>query len=115
MTLADERLRELDDSPPGVGGHPLTRCRAAAELIVKGQYEAAGEALGELWPGIGGRPATAGLPHAEESEVLLQCGTLTGWLGSVRNVPGEQERAQDLLSEALRKFEAQGMPGKASE
>jgi tetratricopeptide (TPR) repeat protein len=93
----------------------LLRCRSAAELIYKGQYEAAGEALGELWPGVGRRPETAGMPPAVEAEVLLQCGTLTGWLGSVRNVPGAQERAQDMLSEALRVFESQGALAGASE
>jgi tetratricopeptide (TPR) repeat protein len=115
MTLADERLRELDNSSPTSGGHTLLRCRAAAEMIFKGQYEAAGEALGELWPGVGRRPATGGMPPAAEAEVLLQCGTLTGWLGSVRNVSGAQEQAQDLLSEALRRFESVGRAAGASE
>jgi tetratricopeptide (TPR) repeat protein len=98
-----------------VGGRILLRCHTASELIQKGQYETAAESLGELWPGTGQRPATEGMPPASEAEVLLQCGTLTGWLGSVRNVPGAQEQAQDLLSEAQRKFESEGMPTKASE
>src|SRR5215210_6659123 len=55
------------------------------------------------------------MPPAVEAEVLLQCGALTGWLGSVRNVAGAQEQAKDMLSEAERKFRAQGMPAKASE
>src|SRR5215204_2907136 len=115
MTLADERLRELGNSLPTSDERVLLRCRSAAELIYKGQYEAAGEALGELWPGIGRRPLTDGMPPAFEAEILLQCGTLTGWLGSVRNVSGAQEQAQDMISEARRQFESQGMLSKVSE
>ena len=115
MTLADVRLRELDDSPPGVGGRVPLHCRAAAKLIFKGQYEAAGEALGELWAGIGRRPATEGMPPAVEAEVLLRCGALTGWLGSGRNVAGAQEQALDMLSEARRRFESEGRAAGASE
>src|SRR5215210_5359229 len=55
------------------------------------------------------------MPPAVEAEVLLQCGTLTGWLGSVRNVSGAQEQAKDMLSEAERIFHSQGMLTKASE
>ena len=115
MTLADERLRELDDSSPSVDERVLLRCRSAAELILKGQFESAGEAMGELWQGVGHRPATEKLPPALEAEVLLQCGVLTGWLGSGRNVAGAQERAQDMLSEALRLFESEGRTSGASE
>jgi tetratricopeptide (TPR) repeat protein len=50
-----------------------------------------------------------------DAEVLLQCGTLTGWLGSARIISGAQEHAKDMLSEAERKFRTQGMLSKASE
>jgi tetratricopeptide (TPR) repeat protein len=115
MNLADERLKELDN--PSLTGDEriLLRCRVAADFIHKGQYEAAREALGELWAGIGERPDVKRLPPAVAAEVLLQCGALTGWLGSARNVSGAQERAKDMLSEAERKFRSQGMPAKASE
>src|SRR5215211_4733351 len=98
MNLADERLRELDN--PSLTGNErvLLRCRVAADLIHKGQYEAAREALGGLWLGVGQRPAVSELPPALEAEVLLQCGTLAGWLGSARNVSGAQEQAKDMLS-----------------
>jgi tetratricopeptide (TPR) repeat protein len=115
MTLADERLKELD-SPLLTGDEELLlRCRVAGDLIHKGQYEAGREALGRLWPGIGQRPQVDDLPPALEAEVLLQCGTLTHLLGNVRNVAGAQERAKDMLSEAARKFRSQGMLSKVSE
>jgi tetratricopeptide (TPR) repeat protein len=91
------------------------RCRVAADFIHKGQYEAAREALGELWRDIGERPEVKKLPPVTAAEVLLQCGTLTGWIGSARNVSGAQEKAKDLLTEAFRVFLSQAKHAKASE
>jgi len=112
MTLADERLRELDNPSLTEGERVLIRCRVAADLIHKGQYEAAREALGELWLGVGHRPPVRRLPPAVNAEVLLRCGTLTHWLGNAGNVSGAQEQAKDMLSEAARIFRAEGMPAK---
>jgi tetratricopeptide (TPR) repeat protein len=115
MTLADERLRQPDSPLLAEGEGALLRCRAAAGFINKGQYEAAREALGGLWAGVGQRPEVGNLPPAVAAEVLLQCGSLAGWLGSGGNVPGAQERAKDLLSEALRRFMSLGQHAKVSE
>lgn len=49
MTLADERLKELDNPSLTTDERALLRCRVAADLIHAGQYEAARESLGELW------------------------------------------------------------------
>jgi tetratricopeptide (TPR) repeat protein len=115
MNLADERLQELDNPSLTEDERVLMRCNVAADLIQIGQYEAAQEALGELWPGIGQRPPVRGLPPGLEAEVLLQCGTLTHLLGNARNVAGAEEQAKDMLSEAARKFRAVGSPAKVSE
>jgi tetratricopeptide (TPR) repeat protein len=115
MTLADERLKELDSPSLTENERVLLRCRVAADFIHTGQYEAAREALGELWQGVGQRPEVKRLPPVTAAEVLLQCGTLTGWIGSARNVSGAQEKAQDLLTEAVRKFHSQGKREKVSE
>jgi tetratricopeptide (TPR) repeat protein len=115
MTLADERLRELDNPSLTDNECILIRCRVASDLIHKGQYEAAREALGELWPGVGEQPNVKGLPQVIAAEVLLQCGVLTGWLGRIRSVEGAQEKAQDLITKALRKFQSQGRREKVSE
>ncbi|HVF55277.1 MAG TPA: hypothetical protein VM934_03955, partial [Pyrinomonadaceae bacterium] len=71
--------------------------------------------MGELWLGVGERPDVKKLPPVVAAEVLLQCGVLTGWLGRARNVAGAQEKAQDLITEALRRYQAQGRREKASE
>jgi CheY-like chemotaxis protein/tetratricopeptide (TPR) repeat protein len=78
----------------------------AKELEDMGNYNAAGEALGELWPEIGGRPVFEKLREATAAEVLLRVGTLTGWLGSTRQIEGAQETAKNLISESITRFEA---------
>jgi tetratricopeptide (TPR) repeat protein len=93
----------------------LLRCRSAAELIHTGRYEAACEELGDLWNGIGERPNLQGLGVLEAAELLLRCGVLSCFLGTTHSVPEAQERAKDLLTEALRKFQSQGQHSKASE
>jgi tetratricopeptide (TPR) repeat protein len=56
-----------------------------------------------------------GLPPAVVAEVLLQCGALAGQHGGARNAGGIQERAKDLLTEAVRAFKSIGNYRKASE
>jgi len=69
MNLADDRLKELDSPSLTADGRALIRCHVAAELIHKGQYEAAREALGELWRGVGERPNVEGLSEPTAAEV----------------------------------------------
>ncbi len=115
MNLADSCLKELALSSLPLNEHISLRCRAAAEFIDIGQYESAREALDDLWQGIGIRPKLKGLPPLIGAEVLLQCGVLSGWLGSAQHISGAQENAKDMLSEALRTFETHGQPSKVSE
>src|SRR5438270_4837471 len=115
MNLADNRLKELDNPSLTRNERVLLRCRLASEFIHKGQYETAREALGELWQGIGRRPEVEKLKPATAAEVLLQCGALSGWLGRIQHVSGAQEKAEDLISEALRMFESQRQSSKVAE
>ncbi len=64
---------------------------------------------------MGERPDVKKLPPALAAEVLLQCGALTGLLSGASNLLGVQERAKDLLTEAIRKFQSQGKYQKVSE
>ncbi len=105
MNLADERLKELDNPSLTADERALIRCRAAADLIHMGQYEAAREALGELWQGIGERPHVEGLDGPTTAEVLLQVGVLSGWVGAGQQVAGAQEAAKNLISESATIFE----------
>src|ERR1700704_1153824 len=81
------------------------KCRAAKALASAGDYEAAREALGTLWGGIGVRPQIEDLSDRDQAEVLLRVGALSGWLGSSSQSPGAQGFAKDLISESLRAFE----------
>jgi tetratricopeptide (TPR) repeat protein len=107
MTLADERLKELDNPSLTTDERALLRCRVAADLIHAWQYEKAREALGELWQGVGERPNVEGLADGTIAEVLLQAGVLSGWLGA-------QEAAKDLISESATLFQNLGESDRAA-
>jgi tetratricopeptide (TPR) repeat protein len=108
MNLADERLKELDNPFLTTDERALLRCRVAADLSHRGQYEVAREALGELWRGTGLRPNLKGLSERAAAEVLLQCGSLSGWIGASQQVAGAQEEAKNLISESATLFEKLG-------
>jgi len=108
MNLTDERLRELDNPTLTADERARLRCRVAADLISEGRYEAAREALGEHWRGIGERPNAEGLGERTAAEVLLQAGALSGWLGASNQSAGAQEQAKDLISESAALFERLG-------
>lgn len=93
----------------------MLRCRSSKELIFAGDFQGAREALGEYWPDEGAAPAASGLSARAEGELRLRVGVLTGWLGSVEQRDGTQERAKNLIGESLRLFEALGERAKAAE
>lgn len=79
-------------------------CALVSVFIYAGQFEEAREELGDLWPGLGERPETKFSPEVN-AELLLQCGTLTGWLGSAKQID-VQEKAKDIITEALEIFQS---------
>lgn len=83
----------------------FSRCEKAQKLIDAGEYESAAAALGDLWKGVGKTPYIIYLSALEKAEVLLIAGSLTGWLGSVKQIENSQEKAKDLISEAASIFE----------
>jgi tetratricopeptide (TPR) repeat protein len=99
MRLADATLAQI--------------CSKTSELIYAGQYEAARDELGGLWAGIGKRPTVDASPQMR-AEILLQCGTLSGWLGSANQLD-VQEKAKDLLTEALHIFQTLNLQTQVSE
>jgi tetratricopeptide (TPR) repeat protein len=111
MTLTDERLKELDKPSLTADERALLRSQVAADLVHRGQYEAAREALGDLWRGVGEHPDVEGLGDRAAAEVLLHAGVLSGWLGKVK---GAQEAAKDLISESAALFEKVGESNRAA-
>jgi len=90
-------------------------CALAKGLEEAGEFEQAAEALEPFWKSLGQRPDTNGLAPESKAELLLRAGTLTGWLGSARQVPGAQELAKDLISESASLFASLKLPEKAAE
>ena len=111
----DELKFSRTNVPVRGGGQALASCQLAKELEDSGRYDEAVAALGEVWPGVGEQPAVEVLGERSAAEVFLRAGTLTGWLGSSRQLNEAQESAKDLLSEAHARFESLGDKRKAAE
>ncbi len=103
MQLHIADFKNLTENPVADDIIPL--CELAKNLEEAGEFESASETLRPFWKGLLHRPEIAGLPDEDKAELLLRAGTLTGWLGSTRQVTGAQEAAKDLISESAALFE----------
>jgi DNA-binding NtrC family response regulator/tetratricopeptide (TPR) repeat protein len=115
MHLHTSLLRQLDNPKLSANERAELRCLLANELEEAGNYEAARNALGELWRRIGERPNIEGLDQHVAAEVLLRAGSLTGWIGSTQQIEGAQEAAKNLISESMTVFKSLGEVEKAAE
>lgn len=114
MSLAETLMQQIDDTQLSVQERARLRCQVAGELEHRGQYEAAREALGELWQGVGVRPPLEGLDEETCAEVLLRAGSLSGYLGSANQIESAQEAAKDLISESITRLVALGLSGRVA-
>jgi CheY-like chemotaxis protein/tetratricopeptide (TPR) repeat protein len=105
MNLAKGLPHRLNNPSLSLDERARLRCKLAKQLEELGSYEGACEALGEFWPRAGERPALEGLNQLAAAEVLLRTGVLTGWVGSVKQIEGAQERAKDFISGSMTIFE----------
>lgn len=115
MNLTTTLLHQIDEIGRSPESQARLRCTLAQELEKAGSYETARQALGELWRGIGVRPAVEGFEAATQAVILLRAGVLSGWLGSAHQVAGSQDAAKDLISESRSLFAALDEMGRASE
>lgn len=106
MKLTTSLLRQLNNPTLTLDQRAELRCQSARKLEEKGDYEAARQAMGELWQRIGERPNIDGLGRVMAGEVFLRAGTLAGWIGSKNQVTDSQEEARNLISESLAIFES---------
>lgn len=113
MHLQTSVLKAETDSPSLQDVVPL--CELAKGLEEAGEFELAEDTLHPFWRGIPYRPLTNGLDPRAKAELLLRTGTLTGWIGSAKQIPGAQEIAKDLVSESASVFAALGIPEKEAE
>jgi CheY-like chemotaxis protein len=106
MAFINELLHQIADSTLTRDERAQRRCQLAKEFEDIGNYEAAREAMGDLWSRVGEPPVLDELQPATVAEVLLRVGVLTGWIGSVKQIEGAQESAKNLLSVSVTRFEA---------
>jgi CheY-like chemotaxis protein len=106
MTVTKALVERLADATLSLDQRAQIRCEVASHFEDEGDYEAAREAMGELWQRIGERPLLEGLNEESKAAVLLRAGVLTGWVGSAKQVNGAQETAKNLISESIAIFEA---------
>src|SRR5688572_7142421 len=90
-------------------------CARAKQLEEAGEFQGGPEALGEFWQRIGDRAEIDGLNAEGQAEILLRAGALSGWIGRAQQIPGAQEIAKDLISEAARIFEQCGLRERVAE
>ncbi len=114
MSLAETLHQQLGNTKLNRDERAQLRCQLAEELENRGQYEAARNALGDLWQGIGVRPAIEGFSERTAAELLLRAGTISGWLGSAGQIADAQEAAKDLISESITLFESLGETSRAT-
>ena len=100
---------------PLVGDDVIPLCEFAKNLEEAGEFERAAKILSGFWNGFLNRPKTKGLNEEAKAELLLRSGTLTGWLGSAKQVSGAQEVAKDLISESAAIFERLEITEKVAE
>lgn len=115
MNSTKDLLHQIYDPTLSLEQRALARCKLAKQLEEVGNYEAARDAMGDLWIGIGAPLKVEGLSESTRAEVLLTVGSLTGWLGSTKHFEGTQQAAKDLIGESIRVFESLGDVKKVAE
>jgi len=115
MQIDHSNLRQIKELATTSTEQARILCARAKEREEAGEFEEARLALSEFWQRIGDRPRLEGLEEPEQAELLLRAGTLSGWIGSARQIPGAQEIAKDLISESSAVFERLGLTEKVVE
>jgi tetratricopeptide (TPR) repeat protein len=83
-------------------------CDMAKQLEKVGEYQAAAEALQDFWPNVNEAPQVSDLDPQVRALVLLRAGSVLGSIGSTGQAAGSQERAKDLITQAIEVFESGG-------
>jgi tetratricopeptide (TPR) repeat protein len=104
VNITKEHLDQLLNRGLSANERARLRCRYAKQLEEAGNYDKARDAMGELWQGVGERPTLEGLDEQTKGDVLLRAGTLSGWIGSTKQIEGAQETAKNLISESIAIF-----------
>lgn len=108
MNFTKELLHQIADPKLSSDERALRRCQLAQQYEESGNYEAARDAMGELWRGIGESPNVDGLDESTTGKVWLRVGVITGWLSAANQIESSQEVAKNLISHSIAIFESQG-------
>ncbi len=115
MDLTSNLLQQINSPELGYNEQVQLRCMLAKELERVGNYEAARAAMGKVWQRVGEHPVLDDLDERTAADTLMRAGTLTGWIGSARQIAGAQGMAKDLISESISIFERLPDTTKAAE
>ncbi len=115
MELHKTASVENSISVGSLSGRAMAVCTEAKEQEEAGEFEAARVILTEYWQRVGERPQLEGLDLTTRAEVLLRVGSLSGWIGSAKQIFGAQEIAKDLITESIGIFEKLGLSEKVAE
>jgi len=110
-----QRSIVVDKTSSPTADDVLPLCELAKGFEEAGEFGQAFETLQPFWKQLGERPLTSDLSAEAEAELLLRSGTLTGWLGSDKQIPATRELAKDLISESAALFAKLGLTEKAAE
>lgn len=108
MNFTKELLHKVVDPNLSPDERARRRCELAKQYEESGNYEAARNAMGELWRGIGEPPNVEGLNQHTMGRVWLQIGVITGWLSATNQIEASQEIAKNFITQSITIFESQG-------
>lgn len=108
MNFTKELLQKIVDPNLSQDARARLRCELAKQYEESGNYDAAREAMRELWPEIGEPPNVEGLNQQTSAKVWLRAGVITGWLSATNQIRLSQESAKNLITQSVVIFESQG-------
>ncbi len=108
MNFTKELLHKIVDPDLAPDERVRLRCELAKQYEESGNYEAARDAMEELWRESGNPPSLEGLDQSTRGKVWLRTGVITGWLSATNHSEGSQEIAKNYITQSIAIFESQG-------
>jgi len=104
MRLIQANSKQIEYSPLSLSEQVQACCAKARESLEAGDYDLGCAALQQWWT-IGEWPKHSGLEDHAAAELFFTAGTLSGWVGTTRQIYGGQKSAEGLLNGAVALFE----------
>lgn len=74
------------------------------QLERSGRYDEAIQELDDIWQDKGSMPNVENFDKRTAANIILRCGSLIGFLGHSKHIPGSQEKSKNLITEAHKRF-----------